>query len=166
MILGEGQMKEMLRWIEWNLKEETKLLPPFDECPTSNHIFLMNIIVWNCKGALKPSFQSHIRELVRNHSPAILVVMETRVGGERVREITNRLPFYGAIHADTIGYVGVSGCYGTRTRWTSPHYPILNRKFTLWWRYEILTIVGYFLLYMLVLGVPKGTYYGILHWKL
>lgn len=125
-------MKEMLRWIEWNLKEETKLLPPFDECPTSNHIFLMNIIVWNCKGALKPSFQSHIRELVRNHSPAILVVMETRVRGERVREITNRLPFYGAIHADTIGYVGVSGCYGTRTRWTSPHYPILNRKFTLW----------------------------------
>ncbi|KAL0011105.1 hypothetical protein SO802_006213 [Lithocarpus litseifolius] len=66
----------------------------------------MNIIVWNCRGALKPSFQSHIRELVRNHNPAMLVVMETRVGGDRAREITDRLPFDGAIHMDTIGYAG------------------------------------------------------------
>lgn len=65
----------------------------------------MNIIVWNCRGSLKPSFQRHTRELVCNHNSAILVLMETRVGGDRVREITNRLPFYGSIHMDTIGYV-------------------------------------------------------------
>ena len=81
-------------------------MPPFDEYPTLNHILLMNIIVWNCKGALKPSFQNRIRDLVRDHSLAILVVMETQVGGERAKEITNRLPFDGAIHTNTIGYVG------------------------------------------------------------
>ena len=56
-------------------------MPLFDECPTPNHILLMNIIIWNCKGALKPSFQNRFRDLVRDHNLAILVVMETRVGG-------------------------------------------------------------------------------------
>ena len=83
-----------------------KLLPPCDECPTSQHIFIMNIIIWNCRGALKPSFQTHVRELVRNHNPAILVLIETRVSGERAREISGRLPFDNAIHTDTIGYAG------------------------------------------------------------
>lgn len=63
----------------------------------------MNVIIWNCRGTLKPSFQNRIRELVQNHNPTILVVMETRVEGDRAREITDRLPFDGAVH-DTIGY--------------------------------------------------------------
>ena len=75
------------------------------ECPILNHILMMNIIVWRRKGALKPSIQNHIRDLVQDHSLAILVVMETRVGGKRAKEITDRLPFDGAIHTDTIGYV-------------------------------------------------------------
>ncbi|XP_075665186.1 uncharacterized protein LOC142634819 [Castanea sativa] len=64
----------------------------------------MNIIVWSCKGALKPNFQNHVRELTRNHDPAIFVVMETKLGGERAKEITNRLPIDGAIHNETIRY--------------------------------------------------------------
>ena len=32
--------------------------------------------------------------------------METRVGGERARAITENLPFDGAVHSDTIGYSG------------------------------------------------------------
>lgn len=40
------------------------------------------------------------------HDPTIFVVMETRLSGERVKEITDRLPFAGAIRADTIWYVG------------------------------------------------------------
>lgn len=65
----------------------------------------MNVIVWNYRGAQKPSFQSHVREVVRNHNPVILVVMETRVGGDRAREITDKLPFANAYHTETIGYV-------------------------------------------------------------
>ncbi|XP_030941685.1 uncharacterized protein LOC115966624 [Quercus lobata] len=58
------------------------------------------------QGALKPSFKKRISELVQNHNPAILVVMETRARGDRAREITNLLQFDGAIHTDTIVCVG------------------------------------------------------------
>lgn len=90
----------------WNLMGEAKLLPPVDECLIPNHCLVVNIIAWNCRGALKPSFQNHLRELVRDHDSAILIVMETRIGGERAREITDRLSFDGAIHSDTIGFAG------------------------------------------------------------
>ena len=85
--------------------EEGKFLPPIDECPNSIHCLVMNIIVWNCRGASKPSFQSHVRELVHNHDPAIMIIMKTRIGGEQAKDITDRLPFDGAIHTDTIGFV-------------------------------------------------------------
>ena len=66
----------------------------------------MNIIAWNCKGTWKPAFKSHVRELVRNHDPAVLIVIKTRIGGDRAKEITDELPFDGAIHTDIIGYAG------------------------------------------------------------
>lgn len=62
----------------------------------------MNIIAWNCRGALKPSFQNHVRELVNNHNPAVLIIMETRITGDRA----DKLPFDGVIHMDTIGSTG------------------------------------------------------------
>ena len=66
----------------------------------------MNIIAWNCRGTRKLAFKSHVRELVHNHDPDILIVMETRIGGDRAKEITDELPFDGAIHTLTIGYAG------------------------------------------------------------
>ena len=66
----------------------------------------MNVIIWNCRGALKPTFQGHVRELIRNQNPAILIMMETKVGGERAREISDRFPFDGGIHTNTIRYAG------------------------------------------------------------
>ena len=81
-------------------------MPPFDECLTSKFFILMNVIIWNCRGALKPTFLGHVRELIHIHNPAILVLMETKVGGEWAKEIIDRLPFDGVIHTDTIGYAG------------------------------------------------------------
>ena len=106
LIPGERQSLDMLKRIGWNLREEAKLMLPIDKCPTSQHQFIMNIIVWNCGGTLESSFQSHIQELVHNHNLAMLVVMETRVGDDKAREITDRLPFDGAVHTGTIGYAG------------------------------------------------------------
>ena len=83
-----------------------KHLPLVDVCPLLDHIFFMNIIAWNCRGARKPAFKSYVKELVRNHDLAILIVMETRIEGDMVKEITDELPFDGAIHTDTIGYAG------------------------------------------------------------
>lgn len=86
--------------------EEVKLLPPFDECQTPNHRLVMNIIAWNYRGTLKPNFLAHVRDLVRNHDPAIFLVMETQVGGNRAKEIMDCLSFNGVIHTNTIGYAG------------------------------------------------------------
>ena len=93
-------------WIEWFVRKE--------EMPTSlpndflllSHLVSMNLVIWNCRGALKPSFQNHVRDLVALHDPAIFAVMETHIGGDRANDITDRLPFQGAILTDTIGFAG------------------------------------------------------------
>ena len=73
-------------------------------CQVPVFIVLINNIIWNCRGAFKPSFQKRVREMVQKYNPDILVVMETHVGVNRVREITERLPFDGAICSDAVGY--------------------------------------------------------------
>lgn len=93
-----------MRWTGWNLREEALYPLLANDCPLPHHSIMMNIIICNCRGALKPSLQSDVRELITNYDPAILVIMETRIGGDRAKEITNRLPFQEAIHTDTIGY--------------------------------------------------------------
>lgn len=66
----------------------------------------MNILMWNCKGALNLNFKRRVFEMVMNHRPLIMVITETKVGGERARKIIEGLPFDGFITTDTIGYAG------------------------------------------------------------
>jgi len=94
---------EMVIWLEWNLSEEVRALPQIDECSTPLHKFIMNIIIWNNRGTLKSNLQSRVRELNQAHSPAIMLIMETHLGGPKAKEITDRLPFDGVIHTETIG---------------------------------------------------------------
>ena len=66
----------------------------------------MKIILWNCRGALNPHFHVTLNNLIHTHYPSIVIITETRMGRERDKDITNKLPFDGAIHADIIGYFG------------------------------------------------------------
>ena len=66
----------------------------------------MKIMVWDCRGALSPNFCKIIIDMMKDSNLDILVVIKTRVNGDRAKEITNKLPFDGAVHMDTIGYVG------------------------------------------------------------
>jgi len=102
----KGRPKERMALLGWSLKWEEEILSHLIECLFLPDFLVMNIIVWNCRGALKPNFQRYVNELVRTHNPAILVFMEMRVGGDRAKEITGHLPFDGAIHAETIQYTG------------------------------------------------------------
>jgi len=45
--------------------------------------------------------------------------METRVGGDRAKEIYDKLPFDGAIHIDTLGYA-----WGLWILWNSRNQPL------------------------------------------
>lgn len=103
---ANNQATEVVRMTGWNLTKEARLLPPYNECPTPNYHLVMNVIAWNCRGALKALFIKHASDLANNHNLAIMIIMETRIGGERAKEITDKLPFDGAIHTNTIGYVG------------------------------------------------------------
>ena len=96
----------MVIQLEWNLRGEVRALPQIDKCSTLLFYLIMNIIIWNSRGALKPNFQSYVKELNQAHSPAIMVIMEAHVGSPKAKEITDRLFFDGAIHTETIGYVG------------------------------------------------------------
>lgn len=66
----------------------------------------MNILMWNCRGALNPDFTRRVFEMVVNHHPSIMVITETRVGGKRAKRIIKGLPFDGFLTTKTIGYVG------------------------------------------------------------
>uniref|UniRef100_A0A7N2LJ76 CCHC-type domain-containing protein n=1 Tax=Quercus lobata TaxID=97700 RepID=A0A7N2LJ76_QUELO len=66
----------------------------------------MNILVWNCRGAMKPSFRSSICDLTKFHAPGIVVVTETCISGSRAREILRTLPYDGIHTTDSIGYAG------------------------------------------------------------
>lgn len=55
---------------------------------------------------MNPHFRSLPADLINTHSPSIFITTRTRVGGVRAKEITDKLPFDGAIHSDTIGYSG------------------------------------------------------------
>ena len=66
----------------------------------------MNILLWNCRGALNADFKRRIFEMAINHQPSITVVTETRVGGDRAAKIIEGLPFDGSIVTDTVEYAG------------------------------------------------------------
>ena len=66
----------------------------------------MNIVIWNFQGALNPSFQSFLHSLVQTHHPAIMIITKTKTSGLKAKNITDRLQFDGAIHANNIGFTG------------------------------------------------------------
>ena len=83
----------------------TSANPPEIEIPLSQFV-KMNILLWNCRGALNADFVRIIFEMAINHRPSIMVVTETRVGGDKARKIIEGLPFDGYITTDTVGYAG------------------------------------------------------------
>ena len=66
----------------------------------------MNILVWNCRGAMKPEFRKTVMDLVDWDAPILMVITETRLFGVRATEIIEGLPFDGCAVADTIGFAG------------------------------------------------------------
>lgn len=63
----------------------------------------INMLIWNWRGALNPNFLSLVSDLIRKHYPAILVVMETKVSGDKANSIVDRLHMDGAILVNNIG---------------------------------------------------------------
>ena len=96
--------KKMLE--EWMLRdtEDLSSLSCFDV--NSTPYKMMNVLIWNCRGAMKPKFRKTVMDLVEWHSPILMVITKTRMSGARVEEIIEALPFDGHAVSDTIGFVG------------------------------------------------------------
>ena len=95
--------KDLLRRLGWSMVEAATMNPSQVEVLIGQFV-QMNILMWNCKGALNPDFKRRIFEMTVNHRPSIMVITETRVGGDRAEDIISGLPFDGFITTDTIGY--------------------------------------------------------------
>ena len=66
----------------------------------------MNILTWNYKGPMTPSFCSTIHDLTNFHSLGIVVITENRISGSKAGEVFHSLPFDGVHTTDLIGYAG------------------------------------------------------------
>ena len=97
--------KDLLRRLGWSMIASTMMGTNPMEVPNIN-CSQMNILLWNCRGALNGDFSRRVFELVVNHFPAIMIITETRVGGDRVAKIIKGLPFDGFFVTETIGYTG------------------------------------------------------------
>ena len=53
---------------------------------------------------LTSSFQIFVNDMTQIHSLAFMVITETKVSGPRAREITDKLRFDGAIHANNFSF--------------------------------------------------------------
>ena len=102
----EGLAKTNMRNLSWKLLNQARNQLQVTKDPVTFLPVLMNIICWNCRGALNPRFKLTLNNLISKHNPSMVIITKTRVGGNRAKEITNTLPFDGAIHTDTIGYAG------------------------------------------------------------
>ena len=96
---------DLLRNLGWSLMEVVTMGSNSIEFPNTD-CAKMNILMWNCRGALNEDFARRIYEMAVNYSPSIMVLTEMRVGGERAARIIEKLPFDGSFATDIIGYVG------------------------------------------------------------
>lgn len=65
-------------------------------------LLVMNMLIWNCRGALSPTFCNVISDMVRVHSPTIMIIIETKVCGDRAKMIADKLKIF----ANSIGFSG------------------------------------------------------------
>ena len=90
---GMGYTKKVLKDLGWTMMEQMRVLPLIDEYSSLDMHLSMNIILWNCREALNPNFHQLVENIVSCHSPSMMIITETRVGGDRAKEIIDRLPF-------------------------------------------------------------------------
>lgn len=95
-LLGSG-------WEE--TQEEPSLAEMCRQGPTQS-LSLMKILAWNCRGAVNLHFCRHFMELKRQHNSHMVIITETRVGGNRAQDIVHSLGFPNSELMDPIGYSG------------------------------------------------------------
>lgn len=66
----------------------------------------MNMIIWNCQSASNPNFYNYVSDMICRQCPAIMIICETKLSGDRAQGIIDRLPLDRAIIANSFGRSG------------------------------------------------------------
>ena len=72
----------------------------------THNILSMKILLWNCRGAGNQNFRRNFVELMRYHQPSIVVLVETRILGQRAETISTGLGFDSVVRSEAEGFSG------------------------------------------------------------
>ncbi|GLT47969.1 hypothetical protein SLA2020_216170 [Shorea laevis] len=72
----------------------------------------MKMLSWNCRKAAKMEFQRRIMDLKRQHSPSIMLILETKLAGTAAREAVAKCGFSCYNVVDSEGRAGGLCYYG------------------------------------------------------
>ena len=78
--------------------KELMILPPLNPG--------MSILLWNARGVARQGFRRNIRQLIKDHDPMIVIITESRVSRENIKEIASSLPFNSFETVDPQGFSG------------------------------------------------------------
>lgn len=67
---------------------------------------MVNILFWNTRGTLNAGFRRTIMDLIKNHRPDILVLLETKISGNKADSVINSLGYANHMKSDAIGFRG------------------------------------------------------------
>lgn len=70
------------------------------------NLFMMNLLLWNCRGANKPNFRRSIRYMLKRFTTDILALFETHAGGDKAGKICQGLGFENSFRIDAVGQSG------------------------------------------------------------
>ncbi|KAK9991116.1 hypothetical protein SO802_026101 [Lithocarpus litseifolius] len=87
----------------------------------------MKILLWNCRGTGNDNFRRNFVDLVRSHRPDTAVVMETRISGHRVENISSFLGFNNVCRS--VSPSNPSSAWFFSAIYASPD---LNKRLALW----------------------------------
>ncbi|GKU97282.1 hypothetical protein SLEP1_g10449 [Rubroshorea leprosula] len=100
----------LARYLSWTFQS---LLPVFNPLRAqialglSNNLdWIMKIISWNCRGALKAGFRKGAMDLKRIHNPAMLLILETKIYGQNAQEVADSLGFPNSCVVNSDGLTG------------------------------------------------------------
>ena len=66
----------------------------------------MNCLLWNCRGANKPTFRRSIRYILKNFKSDVLALFETHASGDRAKRICGGLGFENSFREEASGQSG------------------------------------------------------------
>ena len=74
---------------------------------------MMNIVIWNCKGASSKGFASLMKDISAEYEASFVVLLETHVSSEKAKKIISRFPFHGSCK----GFSSGIGCIQQQQIW-------------------------------------------------